>query len=299
MNLDAVRAVANAVLYEGYMLYPYRASALKNRSQGWSFGTLLPPAYVAEEPGEADALQGQVLVTGGEDALLTVEARFLQLGQSAPQVIERSVTAQRHVSEILRHSYQKTFSFDTEQSVQCHRVTGEVELRAEEVDSALRLTVRLKNQTPLQTPVSNRDLVLFDALVAAHALVTAEGGEFASLLDPPEELRVAASACRQVGVFPVLAGSEDEHAAMLLSPIILYDYPKIAQQSRGDFCDSSEIDEMLSLRVLTLSDAEKNEIRAAGGRASEILERTEALSPDELSSLHGMMYQLARSGETS
>ena len=36
MSLDAVRAVADAVLYEGYLLYPYRASAAKNRRDGSS-----------------------------------------------------------------------------------------------------------------------------------------------------------------------------------------------------------------------------------------------------------------------
>ena len=29
--------IANAILYEGYMLYPYRASSVKNQ-QRWNFG---------------------------------------------------------------------------------------------------------------------------------------------------------------------------------------------------------------------------------------------------------------------
>ena len=44
MNRELAMKVANAVLYEGYMLYPYRPSAIKNR-QRWSFGILYPPAY--------------------------------------------------------------------------------------------------------------------------------------------------------------------------------------------------------------------------------------------------------------
>ena len=32
MSLDEVREVADAVLYEGYLLYPYRASSSKNQS---------------------------------------------------------------------------------------------------------------------------------------------------------------------------------------------------------------------------------------------------------------------------
>ena len=42
MNLELARAVADAVLYEGYLLYPYRASSAKNRSR-WQFGVLGPP----------------------------------------------------------------------------------------------------------------------------------------------------------------------------------------------------------------------------------------------------------------
>jgi hydrogenase maturation protease len=32
MNLDAVEKIANAILYEGYLLYPYRPSAFKKQA---------------------------------------------------------------------------------------------------------------------------------------------------------------------------------------------------------------------------------------------------------------------------
>ena len=44
MNLALVEKVVRAVLYEGYLLYPYRPSSVKNR-QRWTFGALYPPAY--------------------------------------------------------------------------------------------------------------------------------------------------------------------------------------------------------------------------------------------------------------
>ena len=44
MSTPAVEKIANAVLYEGYLLYPYRASAVKNR-QRWNFGVVYPRAY--------------------------------------------------------------------------------------------------------------------------------------------------------------------------------------------------------------------------------------------------------------
>jgi hypothetical protein len=291
MNVDAIRAVANVVLYEGYMLYPYRPSALKNRSQGWSFGTLLPPDYVSHNPGESERMQGQVLVTGEESPVLTVEVRFLQLRNFVSAPVERTVTAQLQISELVGCVKRKEFQFGPDSSAGCEIIEGCLEISAERCDHAIRLTTQLANRTAMGRPPSNRDDALPRALVAAHALITIEGGEFTSLLDPPSTLRSAASGCHQVGVFPVLIGEEGDRNAMLLSPIILYDYPKIATQSKGDFFDSSEIDEMLSLRVLTLSDSEKEEIRASGGWASQILERTEALSHGDLASLHGTVQE--------
>jgi len=41
MKMEAVQKIADAVLYEGHLLYPYRASALKNRKR-WNFGVLVP-----------------------------------------------------------------------------------------------------------------------------------------------------------------------------------------------------------------------------------------------------------------
>jgi hypothetical protein len=295
VNLDAIRAVANAVLYEGYMLYPYRPSALKNRSQGWSFGTLLPPEYVQENPGESDCMQAQVVLVANMDAVVTVEARFLQLGESAKGVLERNVIARRSLRECVATQLDIEFKFGPHEGDLCESIEGRIEIGAEAAGESYRLTVCVTNRSQLPQTGLNRDQALTRALIAAHALVTIEGGEFISLLDPSDQFRGVTSDCKQRGVFPVMVGEEGERTAMLLSPIILYDYPKIAAQSKGDFFDSFEIDEMLSLRVLTLSDAEKEEIRARGGPASQILERTETLSRAELSGLHGSMYELSSS----
>lgn len=290
MNLDSIRAIANAVLYEGYMLYPYRPSALKNRSQGWSFGTLLPPSYVSENPGESDFMQGQILLETTEDAVVSVEARFLQL-VNGTETRERTVKAKLPILEA-RSSATTPFRFDSDHP-EVLGIYGVLQTEMERLDKVRNVTVQLSNQSEGDQGAINRDQALTQGLIAAHALVTLENGRCISLLDPPAELRAAVSNCNQIGIFPVLVGDEAEQNAMLLSPIILYDYPQIATQSKGDFFDSSEIDEMLSLRVLTLSDAEKDEIRAAGGRVSQILERTEALSNAELSHLHGIMHPVA------
>ncbi|HUC30940.1 MAG TPA: hypothetical protein VMR80_15190, partial [Candidatus Acidoferrum sp.] len=74
---------------------------------------------------------------------------------------------------------------------------------------------------------------------------------------------------------------------MLASPIILYDYPQIAPESAGDLFDGTEIDEILSLRIMTLTDEEKREIRASDDRARQILERTENMPAEQFMKLHG------------
>ena len=76
---------------------------------------------------------------------------------------------------------------------------------------------------------------------------------------------------------------------MLASPIILPDRPEIAPQSPGDFFDGTEMDEMLTLRVLTMTDAEKREASAADPRIAALLERTEALGLEATARLHGVV----------
>ena len=112
-------------------------------------------------------------------------------------------------------------------------------------------------------------------------------GKFFSLTDPPEVLRQATAACRNLGAWPVLVGSPGEQDAMLASPIILYDYPQIAPESPGDLFDGTEIDEMLTLRIMTLTDEEKAMAGATDDRTRRLLERTESLAREQLAGLHG------------
>ena len=79
---------------------------------------------------------------------------------------------------------------------------------------------------------------------------------------------------------------------MLASPIILYDHPQIAPESAGEFCDSTEIDEMLALRIITMTEAEKLEMRQGDERGRQMLERTERLAPEHMARLHGALRGL-------
>ena len=235
MNFQSIEKIANAVLYEGFLLYPYRKSAIKNQKQ-WHFGTL-----DADHP----VMQTECLLESDGSASVIVKIRFLQ-GE-----IEREIL----IEDLKRCE----FSFPP--------ISGVVEFE----QSGNRLTVRIERHS--------------GEMLSTHTLLGVENGTFVSLLDPPEEYREAAAACRNIGTWPVLAGREGERSLMLSSPIILYDYPQIAPESAGDFFDGTEIDEMLTLRVLTLSDQEKQEVRAGSGRS--ILERTEMLSPEAIARMHG------------
>jgi hypothetical protein len=124
-------------------------------------------------------------------------------------------------------------------------------------------------------------------MISTHTVLRLHNGEFISLTDPPLEYREAAAQCRNLGAWPVLVGAEGERDTMLSSPIILSDYPQVAPESPGNLFDATEIDEILTLRILTLSDEEKAEIRQGGEHAREILERSESLPPEQLMKLHG------------
>ena len=78
MSLAEVRRVADAVLYEGYILYPYRASAQKNHSR-WQFGVLMPPGYAAADPSESSTMQAEVVFEHRGQPAVEVTVRFLQV----------------------------------------------------------------------------------------------------------------------------------------------------------------------------------------------------------------------------
>lgn len=288
MNIDAIRSVANAILYEGYMLYPYRPSALKNRSQGWTFGTLLPEPYAATHPGESCAFEAQLLVIGSAPQL-SIETRFLQL--CGADAVERTVSIEQiSISQLLLAAAVEDFALPQLPGDQQRTLQGTVRVSAEAMgEAAAKITISVQNHSSQAASWDTRDAALQEALVSCHALIALSGGDFVSLLNPPDAYRGAVEQCKQIGVFPVLAGDHGDRNAMLISPIILYDYPQIAPSSHGEFFDSSEIDEMLTLRVLTLTEEEKEEVRRSNPRARDLLQRTMSLSPEEILSLHGVL----------
>lgn len=296
MTSDAVEKIANAVLYEGYLLYPYRPTAVKNR-QRFNFGVLYPREYSEQQQGSDNwQMQTECLVRGTAATPLEVKVRFLQLSADggSQEGMERIVeTPACGLTSLEVQPLRQRFHFDN--------VEGELDLRSKHLgNGCFRITLVIRNLTSLaDAEETNRDEILLRSLVSVHSILHSEGGTFVSSIDPAEEYFPAVAECRNIGAFPVLAGDEGQHDTVLSAPIILYDYPKIAPESPGDLFDGTEIDEILALRILTLTDAEKLEVRNGDARARRILERTEMLPPEHFQKLHGALRGLNPSSEES
>jgi hypothetical protein len=302
MDLKLVERIADAVLYEGYLLYPYRPSAIKNR-QRFNFGVVYPQAYGLAHD-ELFCAQTECLAASDWRMAFDVRVRFLHLTEreGRQEAVAREVTVPALRTDLLVEPLRVSFAFPANQSSGSLRdtwrraklgkqepVNGEIEIAGRQVaDRVFKITTRILNLTQLaDVPDMGRDEALKRSMISTHTILNVRGGEFISLLDPPESLRDMACSCRNIGTYPVLVGAEGEHDTMLSSPIILYDYPQIAPESAGDLFDGTEIDEMLTLRILTLTDEEKREMRDGDEDARRILERTEAMPAEQFMKLHG------------
>lgn len=290
MNFDRARQVANAVLYEGYLLYPYRASAVKNRFR-WQFGIIAPRSYSETGGCEPWEMQTECLIAPEEDPLIEVMVRFLQVQEGGHPGWDEGIERELNLSTV---GVRRLLAGErTEPFRVADAILGAVRLTAEEVDSYLKVRVRIENLTPWpEHAQTDRATALRHSLVAAHTLLGLSGGTFISLADPPPEAQNAVAACSNVHTWPVLAGAPGEHHLLLSSPIILYDYPELAPESPGGLCDSTEIDELLTLRIMTLTDEEKQEARLTDERARAIIERSDSIPAEVFERLHGAIRHL-------
>ena len=242
-------------------------------------------------------------------SVVEVDGRIYTPWQEA---IECEVTVPpSNLEELEKTPFEKTFAFSAKEETELlrdarGRIAGQIARKQESVSGVVELTVhrernsifklqvRVKNLTSLDGEAHevSRDQALMRSLVSAHVLLGAADGEFISLLEPPENLGGLAAGCQNIGAWPVLVGTEGGRDTMLASPIILYDYPQIAPESPGDLFDGTEIDEILALRILTMTDQEKSEMRNTDERARKILERTETLPFEQLMKLHGTLREL-------
>ncbi len=366
--LDVARQVADAVLYEGYVLFPYRASALKNKYR-WQWGVVVPQAQVELGASEPSALSCEVVLRAAPGATLQVTARFLHLrlrqledasgtpvdelevdGQPIPtweeglehEVAARVVlpdprgghtreerggqpsharadghtreerggqpshaTADGHAVErfTLAAGRETEPIGDVGRAVRTTRqVTGELRVDVEPAgDDVWRLRAAVTNDTAWSRRRASRDEVLRRSMVGVHVLLHTDDGAFASVIDPPDWADDIA--LRQRGLHPVLVshtGDAEAHdtdrdgrtaRVVLAAPIILYDHPQIAPESPGPSFDATEVDELLALAVMGLTDDEKRRARATDPRAAELVDRTDTLPAGVQKRLHGAVRE--------
>jgi hypothetical protein len=356
-DFGQLSAVADAVLYEGYLLYPYRRSSPKNRVR-WQFGVLFPRDWVEREgpvtpgiSGSADSWYQQtecLLRVRQPQAVVRVRVRYLQrqhkqveeVGQDGrhrpvqslraddgtvhltfDEAVPRETDLVVHLEDLLRQ--ESTFPVGAPAGEEIEGLPGgvgrvvrrHVTVRASAAvvaerlgDDICRLRIRTENTGAAPDPRAVRDEALRDALIATHTLVGGDGVEFVSLIDPPADLLEHARACHNAFTFPVLGGPAPEDASgggpggeasdgacgptLISAPIILPDCPQVAPESPGDLHDAAEIDEILTLRTLLLTDQEKREARATDPRAARILDRVETMPPEVFARLHGTIRSL-------
>jgi hypothetical protein len=291
-------------MYEGYVLWPYRRSALKNR-QRWTFGGVYPAAFSRASGGtDRSSIRTEMLVRGRSPRAV-VELRFLQVIERLPDGWEEATERRFAVEDLaftprLRRTLPIAIAAGESaerrpDGVVAHRweaIEAELDVRCSSLGRDLwRLSVGLANGS--SWPGVERTPALRRTLAAATILVRVAGGELISLADPPARLVAAAAECRNEGLWPVLVGAPGSAEAMLASPIILSDHPEVAPESPGDHFDATEIDQLLVLNVLALTDAEKAEIRSTDPLATGILERAEALDPPSLLTLAGSFRVVA------
>ena len=334
---ELARKVADAVLYEGYLLYPYRASAAKNQAR-WQFGVLMPRRWSEHGPDEPWATQTECLLEPEEATTVRVLVRFLHVQAKSVEAVdveagtfhevpalpvdgselipwdeaaEQEVAVEAPLQRLLAGELATPFERPGGRRVEpVHSaagklagrtvrrrwpVMGTVRLSAERLEGPyglVRLRLVVENASAWHDPRADRAVALRHSLVAAHSLLGVDQGVFLSLLDPPEWAKPAAEACQNLHTWPVLIGDEGRRDAMLSSPIILYDHPTIAPESPGDLFDSTEIDEILTLRTMALTEDEKREARATDERAAAIIDRVDNMPPELLERLHGAVRYL-------
>jgi hypothetical protein len=355
VSFALAQKVADAVLYEGYVLYPYRASSSKNQVR-FQFGVVAPREHCEGEGrgSESWEMQTECLVEPDPDAdpkidlkvrCLQLQARtleeattgtdstdpktfrsvqFMDSGAGDGELLvawDEGVEGELKIRDIalldLAREGERRIDFTLPEGLDVEEIrspeTAEIHgritrrrwpiaavvlLSAEKIEAPglFRLRVRIENRTPWPADLpASRDEALRRSLLSAHTLLAVRDGGFVSLLEPPPDAALAVAGCANLRTWPVLVGMEGSRDLVLSSPIILYDYPAIAPESQGDLCDATEIDEILTLRIMTLTDFEKREARGTDPRARQIVDRADGIPDEIFERLHGAMRSL-RSG---
>lgn len=315
----AVERIAQALLYEGFLLFPYRATALKNRVRT-SFGELAPEASRGFRRSSQTA---EIPVVVAPEAAITARVAFLRpvhrvVRDGAGLEVERVVVGEREIAgweeahEVVSiHGPFPASSLGgrgVEVTIPVPAVSASEELRvgdggpvvarvarrAPPLVAALQLALREGPCGPiLRAQLRNASIGIqggddgSEVLHAAHVALHLQGGTFVSVVDPPAARAADAESCDPDGAWFVLAGPPGDQTLALASPIILDEHPAIAPESPRDLFDATENDELLTLCLRALGEEERRAIVATDPRAAALVDAVIALSEEAMGGLHG------------
>jgi predicted nucleotidyltransferase len=229
-----------------------------------------------------------------------------QTYESGWEALEREIDIGTHkLSDLINEPYKEAIHFEEEQTsdiiydkdgkvagnmlFQQDEINGELWITAKPagiVEDGYMITVNVGNTTTVDNAAGcSRDEVYGQSFLSANTILATDQGKFISQTDPPQDWREVNEACENINTWPVLIDKNNK--TMLSSPIVLYDYPEIAPESRGINFDSTEIEEMLMLQVAALTDEEKQEVEQSDSKMKAMLERVKNTTPGELLKLHG------------
>ncbi|HZE06797.1 MAG TPA: hypothetical protein VE127_16330 [Solirubrobacteraceae bacterium] len=271
---DALAALVDSLLYEGYALYPYTPGATKNATPT-PFGIVYPPVYAQQLPSTFDHLELRCALQAPPDAVLSAELRFLAADGERHRAQPHSLAMPGALVGALAAT-----PATKQASVPCGSgpplsVALALCAHAGETAHAYEVVLRVENRTLVSSGL-DRGGALARSLLSTHPIVRVAGGRFVSALERP---------CASINTFPVLAAPGDD--VMIGAAIALPDHPQIAPESRGGLFDSTEIEEALLLHVQTLTDEERREIERQDPAVREMVARAAAATPQDIVALHG------------
>jgi hypothetical protein len=280
MSGDGLEALVEALVWEGYALYPYTPGATKNATPT-PFGIVYPPAYAARLESTHDHLELRCVLRAGADAVLSGQVRLLvAVGvrhQARAETIELPGVMLGALGGGEMAPVTVCCCFDGGQDDPA-AVHAAATLSADKLgEGEYEVALRVENRTVAPGGL-DRAGALRRSLLSVHPLLRVQGGRFISVLERP---------CNSVNTFPVLASDADD--VILGAAIMLPDHPRLAPESLGNLFDGTEIEEVLLLHLRTLSDAERAEIERQDPAVREMLARAAAATPEEIISLHGRM----------
>jgi hypothetical protein len=254
--------LVSSLLYEGYALYPYTPGATKNATPT-PFGIVYPPRYAADSSATFDLARVECLMEpASAETTLSATVWFLTPSGERHEAAERSV----RVGPLALGAQ------ETERFAEGHVILGSVSAP----DGLWKVSCAIHNTVDVPDGL-DRGGALMHSLISTHLVVQVEDGRFISPLE--------SEGCQSVNTFPVLATEADD--AILGAAIVLPNHPRIAEESRVNLFDNSEIEEALLLHVHALSEDERASIADQDPAVREMIARALATTPEEMIRLHG------------